>query len=177
MSGSRKDALSATPRAYSEVIDSLAALGFSQYEARTYVGLLGQEPMTGYALAKETQVPQPKIYETLGRLVERGFVVQVSGRPAKFISVSAARVLAELETSFRQRLINAELEMSRMQPADAASGDVRIYHEASSWTSIAIAARQIMSQARGRMYISGHSAHLKVLADAITTADARAVRI
>ena len=69
------------------VIAALAELGFSQYEARTYAGLIGREPMTGYAIAKDTLVPQPKVYETLGRLVERGAVQQVSGSPAKFVAI------------------------------------------------------------------------------------------
>jgi len=44
-------------RPESAVIDALVDLGFSQYEARTYAGLIGRGPMTGYAVAKETQVP------------------------------------------------------------------------------------------------------------------------
>src|SRR5690349_22923245 len=85
------------------VISALGELGFSQYEARTYIGLIGRGPMTGYAVAKETQVPQPKVYETLGRLVERGVVLQVDDSPAKFLGVPPDRVLRELESNFRQR--------------------------------------------------------------------------
>jgi HTH-type transcriptional regulator, sugar sensing transcriptional regulator len=36
----------------------LMELGFSQYEAQAYVGLLGREPLTGYALANATGIPQ-----------------------------------------------------------------------------------------------------------------------
>ena len=45
-----------------DVVGRLTELGFSVYEARAYVGLLGQEPMTGYALANLTGIPQPKVY-------------------------------------------------------------------------------------------------------------------
>jgi HTH-type transcriptional regulator, sugar sensing transcriptional regulator len=100
------------------VIDALADLGFPRYEARTYAGLIGRGPMTGYAVAKETQVPQPKVYETLGRLVERSAVLQVSDSPANFIAASWARVLSELEPSFRQHLSTVEVEIARMRPTD-----------------------------------------------------------
>jgi hypothetical protein len=46
-------------------VQRLIELGFSQYEAQAYVGLLGREPLTGYALSNVTGIPQPKVYETL----------------------------------------------------------------------------------------------------------------
>src|ERR1700741_2595068 len=97
------------------VIAALTDLGFSQYEARTYAGLIGREPMTGYAIAKDTLVPQPKVYETLGRLVERGALQRTGASPAKFVAAPPARVLGELERTFRQRLATVELEVSRMR--------------------------------------------------------------
>ena len=61
----------------SRAVEQLAELGFSQYEARAYVGLLGAEPLTGYALANRTRIPQPKVYETLRRLEDKQAVVRV----------------------------------------------------------------------------------------------------
>ena len=54
------------------LVERLIRLSFSQYEARAYVGLLVHGEQTGYRLAKLTGVPQPKIYETLHRLVDTG---------------------------------------------------------------------------------------------------------
>ncbi|HEX9344040.1 MAG TPA: helix-turn-helix domain-containing protein, partial [Actinomycetota bacterium] len=62
--------------------ERLVELGFSHYEARAYLGLLGQQPMTGYALANATRIPQPKVYETLRRLVDKRVVVQTGADPA-----------------------------------------------------------------------------------------------
>ena len=56
--------------------------------------------MRGYAVSKETAVPQPKVYETLIRLVKSGVVMQISDRPAKFIAVSPARLLSHMESDF-----------------------------------------------------------------------------
>jgi sugar-specific transcriptional regulator TrmB len=58
MTGSASEG-SSLPGIDTGVIAALTELGFSQYEARTYAGLIGREPMTGYAVAKETLVPQP----------------------------------------------------------------------------------------------------------------------
>jgi HTH-type transcriptional regulator, sugar sensing transcriptional regulator len=165
-----------SPRLDGQVISALTELGFSQYESRTYAGLIGREPMTGYAISKETNVPQPKVYETLTRLAERGAVAQISESPAKFIAVSPSRVLSELESTFRRRLATVELEISRMRPADGDLQALRPYKEATSWVSIAAAARQLIAEAAERLYISGHSSYLESLTDAITEADQRGIR-
>jgi HTH-type transcriptional regulator, sugar sensing transcriptional regulator len=159
------------------VIAALTELGFSQYEARTYAGLIGREPMTGYAVAKETLVPQPKVYETLGRLVERGAVLQVSGSPAKFVAVAPARVLSELEREFRQRLATVELEVSRMRRESDQVQDLRLYKETNSWIAIVSAASQLISGAAERIYVSGHGTYLDALGAEIAAADRRGVRI
>ena len=57
MTGSGSEGAS-PPRIDTRVTASLMELGFSQYEARTYAGLIGRDPMTGYAIAKDTLVPQ-----------------------------------------------------------------------------------------------------------------------
>ncbi|MGW6139433.1 TrmB family transcriptional regulator [Streptomyces sp. NPDC055144] len=164
------------PRLDARVISALTELGFSQYEARTYAGLIGREPLTGYGVSKETNVPQPKVYETLTRLVERGAVVQVSDSPAKFIAVPPSRVLNELESTFRQRLATVELEISRLRPAKADVQALRPFQEATSWVDIASTARQLIAGATERVYVSGHSSHLEALTDAIADADRRGVR-
>jgi HTH-type transcriptional regulator, sugar sensing transcriptional regulator len=159
------------------VTAALTELGFSQYEARTYTGLIGREPMTGYAIAKDTLVPQPKVYETLGRLVERGAVLQVSGSPARFVAVPPARVLNQLETAFRQRLATVELEVSRMRHQGADVHELRLYKETNSWIAIVNAANDLISVAAERIYVSGHGTYLDALGEEIRAADRRGVRI
>jgi HTH-type transcriptional regulator, sugar sensing transcriptional regulator len=159
------------------VTAALTDLGFSQYEARTYAGLIGREPMTGYASAKDTLVPQPKVYETLGRLVERGAVLQVSGSPAKFVAVPPARVLSQLETSFRQRMATVELEVSRMRRESPQDHEFRMYKESDSWISIVSVANDLISGATERIYVSGHGTYLDALGEEISAADRRGVRV
>ena len=81
-------------------VQRLMELGFSQYEAQAYVGLLGREPLTGYALANVTGIPQPKVYETLRRLTAKGMVAAVAGEPARFVAVPADQLLAALAKGY-----------------------------------------------------------------------------
>src|ERR1700742_320853 len=125
MSGSASEG-GGPPAIDARVTAALTELGSSKSGAPPSPGLMGGEPMTGYAIAKDTLVPQPKVYETLGRLVERGAVMQVSGSPAKFVAVPPDRVLSELERAFRQRLATVELEVSRMRRESADVQELRL---------------------------------------------------
>jgi HTH-type transcriptional regulator, sugar sensing transcriptional regulator len=176
MSGSASEG-GGPPAIDARVTTALTELGFSQYEARTYVGLIGREPMTGYAIAKDTLVPQPKVYETLGRLVERGAVMQVSGSPAKFVAVPPDRVLSQMDKTFRQRLATVELEVSRMRREGSQMQELRLMREARSWITVVSAANNLIGSATERMYVSGHGSYLDALAEEIQAADRRGVRI
>src|SRR5260370_16055474 len=88
-------------------VERLIELGFSHYEARAYVGLLGQPPITGYALSNVTGIPQPKVYETLRRLARKGAAIPIEGEPVRFVALPPAQLLAQLETAFHRRLAGA----------------------------------------------------------------------
>jgi HTH-type transcriptional regulator, sugar sensing transcriptional regulator len=176
MSGSASEG-GGPPAIDARVTAALTELGFSQYEARTYAGLIGREPMTGYAIAKDTLVPQPKVYETLGRLVERGAVMQVSGSPAKFVAIPPDRVLGQLEKTFRQRLATVELEVSRMRREGPQMQELRLMREARSWITVVSVAKGLIGDAAERLYVSGHGSYLDALAEEIQAADRRGVRI
>src|SRR5215472_16711549 len=99
----------------------LVELGFSQYEARTYVGLLvSGDAATGYGISNVTGVPQPKVYETLRRLVERGAAIQVGERPALYAATSPDVLLAALEREFQARLEAARLGLESLPHPGAA---------------------------------------------------------
>jgi sugar-specific transcriptional regulator TrmB len=60
-----------------ELVSSLLAVGFTEYEAKVYLELLRESPATGYQLSKKAGVPRSMVYEALGRLHARGAVMEV----------------------------------------------------------------------------------------------------
>ncbi|WIM98463.1 helix-turn-helix domain-containing protein [Actinoplanes oblitus] len=89
------------------LVGHLCELGFSPYEARCYAGLLGAGALTGYAVAKRTGVPQPKVYETLRRLVARGAAEQFPGPPTRFTAVDPKLVLDRLASAHAASIAGA----------------------------------------------------------------------
>ncbi len=91
----------------------LGKLGFTEYEAKTYLALLEQSPLTGYAVARVSGVPRSKIYEVLAGMVERGDVLVSYGEPVQYAPrppqeliaarrEATARILAEAEQGLEQ---------------------------------------------------------------------------
>jgi HTH-type transcriptional regulator, sugar sensing transcriptional regulator len=65
------------------VITRLSELGLSGYEAKAYLALTRDHPATPYEIAKSSGVPTSKIYEVLGKLLERRIIFPLNEDPAK----------------------------------------------------------------------------------------------
>ena len=155
-------------------VQGLTELGFSQYEAQAYLGLLGREPLTGYALSNVTGIPQPKVYETLRRLTAKGVVAAMEGEPARYVAVPADQLLADLEDSFRARLAGAQRELATVTQAPGAGG-YRVLRAMSSWDAIEERTVGVIDGSRRHVYVSVNCPAPQVIAAAIGRADGRGV--
>jgi HTH-type transcriptional regulator, sugar sensing transcriptional regulator len=164
---------------HQQAVRRLIDLGFSQYEAQAYVGLIGREPMTGYALSNITGVPQPKVYETLRRLAAKGVVAVTDGEPVRFAAIPAAQLLTDLESSFRERLAHAQRDLDRLgqKPEEPEAGQYRVLRVFSAWASIQEQAVRIIDRSRRHVYVSVHCTRPQAIAAAIGRADGRGVTL
>ncbi len=89
-----------------KITERLMALGLTEYEARTYVALLGSNPATAYETAREAAIPTSKIYQVLDRLESRNMVLgvveegkkrYVPARPDDFIAGQKRRMETTIE--------------------------------------------------------------------------------
>jgi sugar-specific transcriptional regulator TrmB len=157
-----------------KAVEQLTALGFSQYEARAYVGLLGAEPMTGYALANKTRIPQPKVYETLRRLEDKQAVVRVGDDPARFVAVPAERLMANLSEQLSTRVADAERSLAELDHGP--DHPAHVLSSLSDWDAIAGRAEEMIGRAERHVYLSTHSRHLARLRGTTNAAQDRGVR-
>jgi sugar-specific transcriptional regulator TrmB len=160
--------------AQDKTAELLGELGFSQYEARAYIGLLGQDPQTGYALSVRTQLPQPKVYETLRRLELKGAVACVSVGPAKYVAVAAERLVAGLRDQYERRIEEVRVGLEDLQGSDLP--EWRVLESLHSWPMIAKRASSMISRAQRHVYVSLHSDQLDDFAAELTAVDRAGVR-
>jgi sugar-specific transcriptional regulator TrmB len=71
----------------------LKKLGFTEYEAKVYVQLLGMPPSTAYEIAKQAGVPRPNTYSALDSLARRGAVLPVRENPTCYVAARPRELL------------------------------------------------------------------------------------
>ncbi|MCK4967005.1 TrmB family transcriptional regulator [bacterium] len=82
----------------------LLKFGFSSYEARAYISLLQSNPVSGYELANNSQIPPSKIYEVIKKLMERSMISPVEGKPIKYIPQDSKIFLGNLRDTYNNTL-------------------------------------------------------------------------
>jgi len=164
------------PTSTNDFANALLALGFSQYEARCYVGLLGPGPQTGYGVSKTTGVPQPKVYEALRKLVSRGAARQLAGEPVQFAAVPPTELLEGLHNSFDSRIEQARVISTRLHIAPAPPAQEPVSRLADR-ADVVAAADHVINGSTRRIYLSATSDELIDLRTAIQACVERGVDV
>ncbi len=106
------------------MLEKLRQLGWSEYEAKAYLALLGRHPATGYGVGKASGVPTAKVYEALAKLVERGaaqLLEAEEGANAQYAPVAPDEVMGGLRARSAQMLdvLGQELTALLAAPTEA----------------------------------------------------------
>lgn len=96
-----------------DLITSLTAVGFTEYEAKVYLELLRDSPATGYQLSKNAGVPRSMVYEALGRLHNRGAVLETRDERATLYRPLPPDVLLDEQEQEHRRLLDGLREELR----------------------------------------------------------------
>lgn len=87
----------AQPRnAETELLTDLQRLGFSEYEARTYLILLKSSPATAYEISRDAGLPRSNTYSALENLVQKMAVQPVSEGPVRYVPVEPSALLKRM---------------------------------------------------------------------------------
>ncbi len=100
-----------------ELVDRLVRLGFSGYEARAYITLLKNYPVTGYELAKSSGIPPSKIYEVISKLLARSIISPLSGKPVKYIPQNSRVFFKNLRVNFQETISYLEKNLPALTDA------------------------------------------------------------
>ncbi len=106
-----------------KVIADMKKLGFTEYEAKTYVSLLKENPVNGYTLSKNSGVPRSRIYETLETLKKKGVVFEHPGKKSTEYHPIAPNLLIEsLKKGYSGLLENIENHLEKIPKKEQAAG-------------------------------------------------------
>lgn len=97
-------------------IDNLIYMGFSENEAKSYIALLKENPATAYEMAKKASVPTSKIYEVIGKLLEKRAILEIEdGSKTKYIPQSSDELLDTHKLDFENRLESLRTGLSGLK--------------------------------------------------------------
>jgi sugar-specific transcriptional regulator TrmB len=101
-----------------ETLSMLKRLGLNQYEARTYLALVNNDHSTATQISDLAEIPRPRVYDVLAKLVKKGFAVSKPARPTKYKAVplkaAVSSLKKQLEEEHQKSLEEVEALESRL---------------------------------------------------------------
>jgi len=157
-----------------QVVARLQRLGFSEYEAKSYVALLRESPITGYQLAKGSGVPRSMIYEVLGKLTARGAAMTLrKGDSTQYAPVPAAEFLAQLHRQHEELVTSLKDDLAVL----ASPSDLEYVWNIEGHDNIMAKAAEMIGQARARIYLALLPVTFPTLRPVLEEAIGRGVRV
>jgi sugar-specific transcriptional regulator TrmB len=155
-------------------IDKLVKIGFSEYEAKAYVALLRESPVTGYQLSKLSGVPRSMIYEVVGKLTARGAAMTLrTGGATKYAPVPAAEFLDQLHREHEELIDSLKDDLM----AFASAPNLDHVWNIEGHENIMAKAMEMIDQAETRVYLALLPATFPALQSALGEAIERGVRV
>jgi len=155
-------------------IDKLVKIGFSEYEAKAYVALLRESPVTGYQLSKQSGVPRSMIYEVLGKLTARGAAMTLrKGSSTQYAPVPAEEFLDQLHREHKDLIFSLKDDLAALTSAP----DLEYVWNIEGHDNIMAKAEEMIRQAKSRIYLALLPATFSDLRPALEKAIRRGVRV
>ena len=155
-------------------IDKLVKIGFSEYEAKAYIALLRESPVSGYQLSKLSGVPRSMIYEVLGKLTARGAAMTLhAGGATKYAPVPAAEFLDQLLQEQEDLIVSLKDDVAHLTSAP----DLEYVWNIEGHENILAKAEEMIDQAKARIYLALLPATFPELKPVLEEAIGRDVRV
>lgn len=158
---------------HKEIVQTLERFGLSSYEAKAYLAILSEYPLTGYKLSKISGVPRSRIYETIEKLTAKGLVLTQEGETNLVKPVSFESFLERKEKENRQNIDSLRKALSQLEKPPEDQGVWNI----SGRDQIIEAANQLISQSKKHVYIEGFDQDFASIKDELIKAEKRKVSI
>lgn len=93
----------------------LLQLNLTEYEAKTLTALFKLREAEAPQLSRIAQVPKTRVYDVLDRLIKRGLVIEIYGRPKKYRAIDAGKVFELLINEKRVELKKIEERTKKLK--------------------------------------------------------------
>lgn len=158
----------------SDILRTVQELGFTEYEAKAYLALLDESPLTGYKVAQNSGVPRSKIYEVLSGLVRRGAVLVNHGDPVRYAPLPPKELIARRRQEMEESIEAAEQGLARYVADSASRGAI---WDVTGREEIFERARELVGRARRSVLLEIWQEDAHELREALAEAADRGVEV
>ncbi len=156
------------------MLQKLAQIGFTEYEAKVYMALLALNPATGYQLSKESGVPRSMVYDALKRLHTRGAALEtVEGRSTLYRPLPPDMLLDQHRAEYDRLVDELRDELGELL---ASTVDERVWSINGRSTTL-VYAQQLIQEAQKELFLVLTDEDLAELNDDIAAACTRGVAV
>jgi sugar-specific transcriptional regulator TrmB len=100
-------------------IQDLQTLGFSEYEASTYLGVLRKNPATAYEISKTAGLQRANTYAALENLVKKKAVQPISENPVRYVPVEPSILLEMIASNVTGVCDRLQQTFDAIQPQES----------------------------------------------------------
>lgn len=107
-------------------VQLLVRFGLTEYEAKTLATLFKLNQAQAPEISRLAEVPKTRVYDVLEKLVSKKLVMEVNGRPKKYMVVELDNALAQLVESKKNELSELENSTIELKNAFSDSGETNL---------------------------------------------------
>ena len=156
-----------------EIIAQMVKMGFTVYEAKTYLALLKSNPATGYEVSQIAHIPRSVIYSVLRKLESEGIVISIHDKPKKYIPLSPKQFLSKMEFEFSAKLSELKKKLLEFNNKPETEG----FWNLRGYQVLIQTCESLIKEASSSVYISGWKREIEHLKDALLSARERGVDV
>lgn len=158
------------------LISSLRQLGLSLNESKAYLCLLRKSGITGYELSKTAGIPPSKIYESLNKLLAKGFICLIrSDNGQRYVAVEPMEILDRYQSEYHHNLEGLKRQLVKIRKNPDAFNH-HLWH-LSERDHILPKIREIVESSRKVIYLSIWKEELQEVEEFLRQAAKRGVKM
>ena len=154
-----------------DLVNCLMVTGLTSYEARVYIALLSEGPLSGYEAAKFSGISRSNVYIALEGLIEKGAAYKIDAESIQYTAVPVDEYCQNKKRAFDQVLSYIkENAPQKLEPPEAyitISGDGRIIDKM----------KPLLENAKERLYLSMAARECQIIKSELVSAAKRGIKI
>jgi len=158
------------------LIESLRQIGLSLNEAKAYLCLLRKSGITGYELSKNAGIPPSKIYESLNKLLTKGFISPIrSDQGQRYLALEPLEILERHQNQYNHNLEGLKRQLIKIRQ-NPDSFNQYLWH-LNEREQILRKVREIVGKSRKAIYLSIWKEDLQEVEEILRKAAKRGVKM